>query len=207
MVLSLAFILAFIGAGVALLIGIIIFSEVQADMLSTFPPPILISNGTAGGIATNPTPVYTCDSPSGSTNEIHTVDPSNHHNPTSSSTLVISGVTSQGCVGLAQHPITNVWYIGIRESLGGSSDNWLATVNPTTGVGTAIGNMNEGLNSIAFNPAGDLWAGANSQASAVDTIWEYNISTAVKTGNSCDFQGGNGFPASLFIIGTLINSK
>jgi len=46
MVLSLAFILAFIGASVALLIGIIIFSQVQDDMLQTFGDPILISNGT-----------------------------------------------------------------------------------------------------------------------------------------------------------------
>jgi len=43
MVLSLAFILAFVGAGVALLIGIIIFSQVQDDMLQTFGDPLLIT--------------------------------------------------------------------------------------------------------------------------------------------------------------------
>lgn len=47
MVLSLAFILAFVGSAVALLIGILIFSEVQDEMLKTFGDPILISNGTS----------------------------------------------------------------------------------------------------------------------------------------------------------------
>lgn len=42
MVLSLAFILAFIGSAVALLIGILIFSEVQNDMLTSFGDPIQI---------------------------------------------------------------------------------------------------------------------------------------------------------------------
>ena len=42
MVLSLAFILAFIGASVALLIGIIIFSEVQDDMLQSFGDPVQV---------------------------------------------------------------------------------------------------------------------------------------------------------------------
>jgi len=44
---SLAFILAFVGSAVALLIGIIIFSQVQDDMLQTFGDPIQIGNATS----------------------------------------------------------------------------------------------------------------------------------------------------------------
>lgn len=48
MVLSLAFILAFIGSAVALLIGILIFSEVEKEMASTFGADIVVTNESDG---------------------------------------------------------------------------------------------------------------------------------------------------------------
>ena len=56
MVLSLAFILAFIGAGVALLIGIILFSEVEASLTQTFGSTII------GGGSSTPYSQITDDS-------------------------------------------------------------------------------------------------------------------------------------------------
>ena len=150
----------------------------------------LISDAQA--ITTSDT-MYSCDSPSGGGNEIHLADKTTGA-AISSSTLSISGITSQGCTGLAQDPLTGTWYAVIRAP-GGPLEGYLATVDPTTGFGTSIGQIDSGTQSIAFNSIGDLFGFANSQGGSTgngDEIYGIDVSTGAVTSDVCTVTPSSG---------------
>jgi len=184
MVLSLAFILAFVGSAVALLIGIIIFSEVQGDMLQTFE--VIQVGNTTGGI-TNSDVAYSCDSPVDGNNSIHTLDKTDG-SLGADVVMVVSGMPTgiSGCTGLAEDPITKTWYVVARESTQGSFGGYLAIINPVTGVGVSIGQIDDGLQSIAFDSSGKLYGFSNSQANNANHIFGIDKSTGLITSELCE---------------------
>lgn len=155
-----------------------------------------ISVDSAFAQVTTTTTTYSCDSPSPATNEIHIINQTDSFNPITSNSISVSGFTSQGCVGLAQHPISEVWYIALRENGGDSDvDNYLATINPENGTGTLIGTMSEGINAIHFNATGHLFGFPNSQASSTNTIFSINTSTGASS-SACDITAFGGAPST-----------
>lgn len=188
MVLSLAFILAFIGASVALLIGIIIFSQVQDDMLQTFGDPILISNGTGGGITTTDN-LYTCGSFGNSDEDIHL---RNKADGTSISSVAVNwtGVTIyNACNGMAQDPTDLQWYAIMRN--GDTGDRTLTTVDVTTGVVNSVGAFLTGgsdqFASMAFDSSGQLFIASSNQHNFPDNLFSVDKTNA-NTTLLCDLQ-------------------
>jgi len=112
---------------------------------------------------------------------------------------VISGMTGEvGCVGLAEDP-TNLgtWYALIQDSQNGGA-RWLVTVDPDTGVGTAIANMflnvprSHGI-SLAINSTGFIFITEGNQSSfSPDDIVSVNKTTGIAT-QQCTLgsQSGN----------------
>ncbi len=120
----------------------------------------------ASSITTSDT-MYTCSSSSGTDNDISITNKTDGQ-IISSNTLNINGLSSEGCTGLVQDPIFEIWYIVIRDT-----DSYLATVDPLTGLGSSIGLINERTQSIAFNSTGHLF-GWSGQA-GTDPVVKNNI--------------------------------
>ncbi len=137
--------------------------------ISSLSPTIVTSNT-----------MFTCDSPSGSGNEIHVSDPTRSFTTQiiSSSTLNISGITSTGCAGIAQDPISGNWYALIRDGFSGAGFEYLSIVDPTTGLGTAIGLVDDAVNGLAFNSTGHLFAQASSGGTG-DSIFRLDKTTGL----------------------------
>jgi len=181
MVLSLAFILAFIGSAVALLIGILIFSEVEGAIASTF------GVATGGGITTDSAILYSCDYPSASTNKLNQVALPSLTETFPSATVSISGQTmtgSSGCVGMAQDPTTSIWYQIHRVSGGGGAPHHLVTLDINTGVGSTVGSLTNGYQTMAFDKDGNLYIHTNSN-SAVSQLEIINKATGAII-STCD---------------------
>jgi len=189
MVLSLAFILAFIGAGVALLIGIIVFSEVEQAMAQTFGVPI--TNGTGGGFVTDNSILFSCTYPASITNEINSVTLFGFVETFPLSTASISGMAHDGCLGLAQDPTTSIWYAIYRTDDGDPTLNHLVTLNLQTGVGASVGLLPDGMQSMAFDKDGNLFTYTNSNAVPVNTVYEINKATGASLGTCTDGGGGS----------------
>lgn len=173
MVLSLAFILAFIGAAVALLIGIILFSEVEGALFETFGVT-QIGNGTATVEADSP--LYACDSTGQGNWQIKTV---NKATGVVSNNNVLSLTNGDpfagGCGGISQDTTTGIYYIAWRDALGSSNQN-LATVDPTTAIGTDLGSFNTLIMSIAFDNTGRLFAVHGAGGDTPNHLFEYDKS-------------------------------
>jgi hypothetical protein len=163
---SLAFVISFVVSAVVLLIGISIYADVSDSMIGTFGDPILIANGTTGGITTTDT-MYSCENNGD-------IQKRNKSDGTliSGNAPVISGMTGEvGCLGLAEDP-TNLgtWYALIQNSPNGGA-RWLVTIDPETGIGSAIGgndmftlNGSYG-NSLTINSTGTIFVTDGNQGS------------------------------------------
>ena len=79
------------------------------------------------------------------TDDLHTINPANGSS-TGTTTVTLAGFTVDGFTGLTAHPTTNVLY-AVMKTPGARQ---LVTINPTTGVATLIGTLNERFSGIAF---------------------------------------------------------
>lgn len=206
MVLSLAFILAFVGSAVALLIGIIIFSQVQEDMLQTFGDPILISNGTGGAITS--VDLYTCDNPNDGGNQIHKISETNGSIISSQNIAVtLSSGDLKGCLGISVDPTDEQMYI-IARNTDATQLRYIVEIDPTTGIGTEVGQLLPttpivnylGLNpqflakTIHFDSSGQMFVTHSQDPQSVeDDIYKVDKTTGiVDTENVfCTFTGSN----------------
>lgn len=75
--------------------------------------------------------------------------------PVSSIPITLSGQTVTGGTGLAIHPVTSEMYALLK--LQGQGNRYLVTIDPQTGIATAIGNTGQKLAGIAFDDSGNLF--------------------------------------------------
>lgn len=172
-------------SAVALLIGIVVYSDISNDLSQTLGQSVLISNGTAGGIITTDI-AYACDTPTIGGNEIHLINKSTGA-IISSNTLSISGISSEGCLGLAQDPTDLTWYAIIQSG----GDRYLSTIDPSTGLGTSLGDTGDKVNSITIKPDGTLYASIGTGGTDNDSLNTLNKSTGALT-KVCEFPVSSG---------------
>ena len=81
--------------------------------------------------------------------------------------------------GLAAQPSNGQLFVIL--TLSGVSNRSLATVNPTTGIATVIGNTGDYVNSLAFDAAGNLYGTTGQEGNLYVALVRINTSTAVLT--------------------------
>ncbi len=111
--------------------------------------------------------------------ELRTVDPTTGAT-LSMVTMTLGGNPIAGANGVAQHPVTGqIWVVtgGGR----GSTSRQLATVDPTTGVLTAVGNPGVALAGLAFDCAGNLYGISGDGANPAEAAFVLSQSTGAAT--------------------------
>jgi hypothetical protein len=99
-------------------------------------------------------------------------------NPADGSVVSTIGATGVNSIsGLAVHPSTGVIYAHVNEYYGGWGDGALATLNPTTGAATIIGQTNLQSPDMTFSPSGTLYAWSENS----DVLCTINLSTGAST--------------------------
>ena len=89
--------------------------------------------------------------------------------------ITIAGESINRSNGLAVDPTTNKMYAAIKlNSVGGPGRN-LVEIDPTTGVGTNIGNMGDAIASLAFGSDGTLYAVTGDGAATPETMYTVNL--------------------------------
>ena len=188
-------------------------------LLLTVVGMVSVDNSYASSITTNQTQAFSCSSTSSGFNYLHHTNGTDGIPLEASSGQIIgtgwggvdtrqnividpngtSFTSTTGCSGFAQDPVSELYYGNFRD-VGNDpiGDNWIAIVDPFTGVGTAIGNLSDGIQSIAFNSTGHLFGWTNSQAeNGVDILYGIDKSNGSFTGESCQLSPATGFPAMI----------
>jgi len=147
MVLSIAFILAFVISAIVLLIGILIFSDVSEAMSLTLP----VDNFVQG----SPEDLVGCTSSSLSKKSFNLVNKTDGTMTIINQPVTVSGFTWLGCTGMATDPTTGIMYAIMKHSAN-QTDRRLITIDPTTGIGTDVGAMGNKFASLAFKSDGTL---------------------------------------------------
>ncbi len=113
---------------------------------------ISIAIPTAFAVTTTDT-LFGCSPPS-SGNKIHQLNKTDASS-ISNQTIVVAGLTVQGCNGLAVDPTTGTFYAIIKHQAN-ATDRHLVTIDPTTGIGTDIGGMGDTYATLGFLADGSL---------------------------------------------------
>ena len=113
---------------------------------------ISIAIPTAFAVTTTDT-LFGCTPPS-SGDKIHLINKTTG-NSISNQTIVVAGLTVQGCNGLAVDPTTGTFYAIIKHQAN-ATDRHLITIDPTTGLGTDIGGMGDTYATLGFLADGSL---------------------------------------------------
>ncbi|NNM03417.1 MAG: PKD domain-containing protein, partial [Nitrosopumilus sp.] len=87
----------------------------------------------------------------------------------------------QGCNGLSQDPTTGIYYAIIQYSGGGPGSRTLSTIDPETGIGSAIGTMDDAFATLAFSSDGTLFAIGGAGASTNDELHSVDKTTGEPT--------------------------
>ena len=151
---------------------------------------------TATATAGTPTPTPTCTPGvtlygisngfgTAANNQIYQIDPatgtiSNTHQVT------LAGFTVSRSQAMAARPGDGVLFAVIETS---DVVRRLVTINPNTGVATAIGVLTNQISSLAFRSTGTLWAVSGDGGSPPETLYTVNTSNAALT---LQFALGNG---------------
>ncbi|NNM01951.1 MAG: PKD domain-containing protein, partial [Nitrosopumilus sp.] len=127
---------------------------------------------------------YACDSPSDGLNQIHRISKADS-SIQSSNTMAIAGLPndSRGCNGLAVDPTSLLYYVIVNVKGG---DRYLATIDPETGLGTAIGSMGDNFATLAFKSDGTLYAIGGAGANSPNILQSVNKLTG-ETTELCEF--------------------
>jgi len=113
----------------------------------------------------------------------------------STTSLTMSGFIIQGANSISYNPQNGLYYIVLKVSAGGGRR--LATVNPTTGVCTLVGNLGDNFSSITFTPIGKLYGitgTSQNGAGAINprTLYEINPVNATKVFKQTLTNGADG---------------
>eukprot|EP00904_Undaria_pinnatifida_P001961 jgi/Undpi1/11766/HiC_scaffold_37.g14061.m1 len=123
----------------------------------------------------------------------------------SSVTVNLNGSPIVGGNGLARDPISGTLF-GVVED-GNFAGRILITIDPATGIATQIGNTNEQISALAFDPSGALFGVTGDGGNAPEALWAIDPTNASMTlvtglGNGSDGEAftidgnGVGFHAS-----------
>lgn len=188
---SIEFMMAFVGAAIAMILGIFIYAEISEDIGGSFTPLTLISNGTAGGLVID-SPLYACSSES---DQITLID--------KLTGLPISSVllpNADDCLGITVDPTTGIFYV-LGNKQAGNPGSILSTVDPTTGVATAVGNVTMSCDSdcasMAFDGDGVLWLVRNTFYNDIYKIDKTNGAELSVCRPSTPGDGGVSLPSIL----------
>jgi hypothetical protein len=114
----------------------------------------------------------------------------------SSVTMTMTGFTVNFANGLAQNPQGGQLFVIL--SVTGQTGRELATVNPTTGVATAVGNLGDNFAELAFTANGTLYGVTGDGAKTASTLFTINTSTGAPTlvkalgsTGTCSSEGGS----------------
>ncbi len=141
--------------------------------------------------------LYSCDNPNEGGNLIHLIDETDG-SFISSQTIVVSGLNQDGCLGLATDPTNGQMYAILRDS-----DRYLVSIDPTTGVGTNIGQFTYIVGgfdfyarSINFDIDGQLYVTESTTNEDPDDYWKADKTTGiVDTENLlCNFNTNGSTP-------------
>jgi hypothetical protein len=131
-----------------------------------------------GGMANSGAQAQTLYTVEPNDDQLRVLDP-NTAETLDSITISVAGETVNGATGLATHPSTNVLYAILK--LSGVSGRVLATINPTTGVATMIGNTGDSFASIAFDCNGVLYGVTGEEGSPPESLFTIDTTTAAPT--------------------------
>jgi len=139
--------------------------------------------------------LYTCTAPNDGSNQIHKIN-STDGTVISSQAVVISGLPDlyRGCTGLAIDPTTDIFYmLTAYDNDGGNQGNrYLSTIDPSTGVGTAIGGMNDTFSTISFDNTGQLFGSSGNTGKLPDDLQTVN-KTSGETTSVCTYATSGSF--------------
>ena len=126
--------------------------------------------------------LYSCDSPNNGSDKINKLDKATG-TIISSISMAISGLPDKvkGCTGLSQDPTTGTYYAIIQFQGGGAGSRTLSTVDPETGIGTALDSMDDAFATLAFNSAGELFAIGGAGADTNDELHSVDKTTGEPT--------------------------
>lgn len=109
---------------------------------------------------------------------LRTIDPATAQT-LSTVPMTLAGQTILGANGLAVQPGTGTLFVLLR--LQGIAGRVLATVNPTTGVVTQIGNTGDNFSTLAFDCAGNLYGMTGQNANPDETLFQLSTTTGART--------------------------
>jgi Ig-like domain CHU_C associated/Dockerin type I domain len=102
----------------------------------------------------------------------------------------LSGKTITGITAISQNPANGLYYAILKVS--GVSGRILATIIPTTGVCTEIGNLGDKFSSLTFTTAGVCYAVTGNGATVPETLYRINLTNAAKTFLATISNGADG---------------
>lgn len=111
--------------------------------------------------------------------QLRVVDPTDA-STVSSVTITLAGETVLGATGLATQPGTNTLFALIRNQTG-QTPRILATLDPATGVATAIGSTGDAFAGLAFACDGTLYGVTGDGGTVPETLFEINPATGAAT--------------------------
>jgi len=98
--------------------------------------------------------------------------------------IQLAGETVRGCNGMARHPQTGVCYIILNVNPDTDEPvppRILATINPITGIASAIGNAQETFASITFDSNGTLYGVTGDGGATPETLFTISLSNGAPT--------------------------
>jgi|GEM_PF-1078312 len=104
---------------------------------------------------------------------INTDNPNNVVDTESSVTITLASFTVLGGTGIAINPVTSQVYALLK--LQGQAGRELVTINPDTGVATAVGDTGDRFSGLAFNGAGVLYAVTGDGAGVPETLYTLSL--------------------------------
>lgn len=142
--------------------------------------------------------LYSCDKPSVN-QEIHLLNNASKAIVSSQTVSISAGSTSyqvphNGCLGLATDPTDGQMYMISKENFG---DRYLATIDPTTGTGTALGQLDFGgenlVNDIGFDSTGQMFGHSSQDSGNPNAFFEIDKSDGTTSPSICTYSTTSGF--------------
>lgn len=110
---------------------------------------------------------------------LNTDNPNNVVTTQSSITITLASFTVLGGTGIAINPVTSQVYALLH--LQGQAGRELVTINPDTGVATAVGDTGDRFAGLAFNGAGVLYAVTGDGAGVPETLYKLSLVNGAPT--------------------------
>ena len=139
-------------------------------------------------------PLYGVSASDNGNNNLTSVDPVTG-NVVSTVLMTLTGKNLNGGNGLAQNPVNGKLFVLL--SVNGQSGRELGTVDPTTGIVTAIGNTGDNFAGLTFATNGTLYGVTGDGATTPSTLFTLNTTTGAPTlvkalgSNTCGAETGS----------------